>query len=151
MSELHRVRHWAEALIALHLDPTWSFDFDRARARAGQCDFARRRITVSRHIAQRADDDEIHQVLLHEVAHAIAGARVGHGPRWKEIARDLGYVGSRLYTGQNASDLAKWLGTCPAGHRHHRHRLPSRPMSCGVCSRRYDTRYAIVWTDLSRR
>ena len=46
MSELHRVRHWAEALIALHLDDTWSFAFDNAKRRAGLCDYTRKRISV---------------------------------------------------------------------------------------------------------
>ena len=82
MSDLERVRHWATALIALHLDPSWSFDFDRATRRAGLCDFSRKRITVSRHLAQRFDDDDIHQVLLHEVAHALEG----------NLCRCTGYV-----------------------------------------------------------
>ena len=31
-----RVRRWADALIALHLDPSvWTFDFDNAKTRAG--------------------------------------------------------------------------------------------------------------------
>ena len=145
MSELPRVRRWAEALIALHLDATWSFDFDRARTRAGACDHARRRITVSRHIAQLVDDDDIHQVLLHEVAHALAGARAGHGAQWRRIAAGLGYAGSRLYDGPTATGLAPWVGSCPAGHTHYRHRRPARPMSCAKCSRRYDARHLIRW------
>ena len=87
MADLDRVRRWADALIALHLDPSvWSFGFDRATTRAGLCSYASHRITVSRHLASRYEDDEIHQVLLHEVAHAIAGSRAGHGPRWKAVA-----------------------------------------------------------------
>ena len=92
MADLDRVRRWADALIALHLDPSvWSFGFDRATTRAGLCSYSTHRITVSRHLASRYEDDEIHQVLLHEVAHAIAGPRAGHGPRWKAVASDLGY------------------------------------------------------------
>ena len=145
MSDLARVRHWAEALLALHLDASWSFDFDRARTRAGSCDFAKKRITVSRLIAERSEDDDIHQVLLHEVAHALAGPRAGHGPRWRSTAEGLGYVGSRLYDGPTASELAPWVGTCPNGHVVYRHRRPTRPMSCATCSRRFDPRFAIEW------
>ena len=86
MAELQRVRTWAHALIDLHLDPSWSFAFDNAKTRAGLCNYTNQRISVSRHLAARFGDDEIHQVLLHEVAHAIAGTRAGHGPRWKAIA-----------------------------------------------------------------
>lgn len=57
MSDLHRVRHWAEALIELHLDPSWTFAFDNAKRRAGLCDYTRKRISVSRYLAARYDDD----------------------------------------------------------------------------------------------
>ncbi|MCU1529206.1 MAG: hypothetical protein JWP75_2969 [Frondihabitans sp.] len=147
MAELSRVRRWADSLIALHLDPTvWSFGFDHAKTRAGLCNYTSHRITVSRHLAERYDDDEIHQVLLHEVAHAIAGSRAGHGPRWRTIAGDLGYVGDRLHDGAIASELAPWVGRCPAGHEHYRYRTPQKPLACGRCGRRYDEANLIAWT-----
>jgi predicted SprT family Zn-dependent metalloprotease len=148
MAELARVRRWADALIALHLDPAvWSFGFDNAKTRAGLCNYTAGRITVSRYLAARYDDDEIHQVLLHEVAHAMAGARAGHGPRWRVIARDLGYEGARLHHGAIADELAPWVGTCPAGHVHYRYRKPTRQLACGRCSRRFDAANAIVWRE----
>lgn len=146
MSDLDRVRLWAESLIRLHLDErTWSFGFDNAKTRAGQCDFSRRRITVSRHLATRFEDEDIHQVLLHEVAHALVGARAGHGAVWRRTAGELGYTGSRLHDGPIASELAPWIGTCPAGHEHYRYRTPSRPMACARCCRRYDPSNTITW------
>jgi len=145
VAELNRVRTWASALIDLHLDKTWSFGFDNAKTRAGLCNYTDRRITVSKYLAARYEDDEIHQVLLHEVAHAMAGTRAGHGPRWKAIAADLGYEGKRLHTGETASEFASWIGTCPAGHVHYRYRRPAKPLACGVCSKRYDPANTISW------
>jgi hypothetical protein len=84
--------------------------------------------------------------LLHEVAHAIAGTRAGHGPRWKAIAADLGYEGKRLHDGVVASELAPWVGACPAGHAHYRYRRPTRILACGKCSRRFDAAHTISWT-----
>ena len=75
MADLNQVRRWAEALIVLHLDPGWSFGFDNAKKRAGLCSFSAKSITVSRYLAARYDDDDVHQILLHEVAHALAGPR----------------------------------------------------------------------------
>lgn len=148
MAELDRVRRWADALIRLHLDPAvWSFGFDSAKTRAGLCDYSRSRITVSRHLAARFGDDEIHQVLLHEVAHALAGPRAGHGPAWKRTASDLGYVGSRLHGGAIAEELAPWVGVCPAGHTHYRYRRPARTFSCARCSRRFDPAAVIAWSE----
>lgn len=150
MADLVRVRKWADALIALHLDPAeWSFGFDNAKTRAGLCSYTKKRITVSRHLAARYEDDEIHQILLHEVAHALAGVKAGHGPRWKAVAADLGYTGKRLHDGEIATELAPWLGECPAGHVHYRYRKPAGAMSCGRCAKRFDARNVIRWT--SRR
>jgi predicted SprT family Zn-dependent metalloprotease len=145
MADLDRVRTWAEALIRLHLDPSWTFGFDNARTRAGLCSYDKKRISVSRLLAARYEDDEIHQVLLHEVAHALAGAGAGHGPRWKKIARDLGYEGKRLHGGAIADELAPWIGHCPAGHVHYRYKRPTRVVSCAKCSRSFDLRYEISW------
>jgi predicted SprT family Zn-dependent metalloprotease len=146
MSDLVRVRLWADSLIKLHLDPSvWSFGFDNAKRRAGLCNFTTKRITVSRYLAARFDDDEIHQILLHEVAHALAGPRAGHGQAWKRIAADLGYEGSREHHGETADELAPWVGSCPNGHTLYRYRQPKHHTSCGVCSRRFDPRFVIRW------
>ena len=147
MADLERVRRWAEALIVLHLDAAvWSFAFDNAKKRAGLCNYTAKRISVSRYLAARYDDDEIHQILLHEVAHAIAGPRAAHGPEVGFDRRDeLGYVGRRTHDGEVAHELAPWVGQCPAGHEHFRYREPSRPLSCGLCRRGFDTANLIIW------
>ncbi|SIT87413.1 SprT-like domain-containing protein [Microbacterium sp. RU33B] len=145
MSELNRVRGWAEALIRLHLDESWTFAFDNAKRRAGLCDFTAKRISVSRYLAARYDDDDNHQTLLHEVAHALAGPDAAHGPRWKSIAREIGYTGGVTHHGETATELAPWIGHCPAGHTAYRHRRPTRPTSCVRCAPRYDDRFQFRW------
>lgn len=150
MADLARVRVWAEALIRTHLDPkfgagTWRFAFDHAKRRAGLCRYDRRTISVSRYLAARYDDDEIHQILLHEVAHALAGPTAGHGPTWRRIARDLGYVGGRTHNGEIAAELAPWVGVCPAGHEHVRFRRPRAATSCGSCNRSFSRAHLIAW------
>ena len=151
MAELERVRTWANALIALHLDASWSFGFDNAKTRAGLCNYTAKRITVSKYLAARYEDDEIHQVLLHEVAHAIAGTRAGHGPAWRAIGRELGYEGKRLHDGAIADELAPWVGSCPGGHTHYRYKRPARPLACGKCSRRFDAANLITWKERAVR
>lgn len=140
-----RVRRWAEALMALHLPDGWSFRIDHARRRAGLCNYTDQVISLSKHLLLTAEDDEIHQVLLHEVAHAIAGAEAGHGMKWKKIAAELGYEGGRLHHHELAAKQAPWQGHCPAGHEHHRFRKPSRPMSCAKCSPRFTASAIITW------
>jgi hypothetical protein len=146
MSDLQRVRTWAEALIALHLDASWSFGFDNAKRRAGLCDYTRKRITVSRYLSARYDDDTNHQTLLHEIAHALAGPAAGHGAAWKRVARGLGYVGGTTHAGETATELAPWVGVCPAGHVAYRHRRATRPTSCARCAPHFDPRFVLTWT-----
>ena len=151
MSDLARVRVWAEALIAMHLPAdaragaAWTFGFDNAKRRAGLCNYTDRRITVSRYLAAKFDDDEIHQVLLHEVAHALAGPAAAHGPAWKAIARDIGYVGGVTHHGEIAHERAPWIGRCSAGHEHFRFREPTRVHSCGKCAKRFAPEHVISW------
>lgn len=145
MTELHRVRIWAEALIRTHLDASWTFAFDNAKQRAGLCNYAARRISVSRYLAARYDDETNHQTLLHEVAHALAGPKAGHGPEWKRVAHDLGYIGGTTHRGETATELAGWVGECPAGHVAYRHRRPSRAASCVRCAPAFDERYLFRW------
>lgn len=152
MAELSRVTVWAEALIRVHLEPlygegTWTFRFDRAKRRAGMCNYATKCISVSRYLAAKYEDDEIHQILLHEIAHGIVGLQAGHGPEWKRIAREIGYVGESTHDGEIAHELAPWRGVCPAGHEHARFRRPTRETSCAKCSRRFSREHLITWKE----
>jgi predicted SprT family Zn-dependent metalloprotease len=130
----------------LHLDPSWSFAFDNAKTRAGLCNFSAKRISVSRYLAAQFDDDEIHQVLLHEVAHAIAGSGAGHGAGWKRVARELGYEGGRTHDGSVAKELAPWVGVCPSGHEHYRYRIPKHTFACAKCAGQFNPANIITWS-----
>lgn len=146
MADPTKVRLWAEALIRMHLDPEqWSFGFDNAKRRAGLCNYTEHKITVSRYLSAKFEDDEIYQVLLHEVAHAIAGHAAAHGPAWKHTAAELGYVGGTTHDGEIAHERAPWAGTCPAGHEHFRFRKPTRITSCAKCSRQFSHAHRVTW------
>jgi hypothetical protein len=146
MSDLQDVRATADALITRYLDASWSFAFDNAKRRAGLCDYRAKRISVSRYLAARYDDETNRQTLLHEVAHALAGPQAAHGPAWKRTARSLGYVGGTTHSGETATELAPWVGVCPAGHVAYRHRKPVRLTSCVRCAPRFDERYLFDWS-----
>lgn len=145
MADPHHLEQQALRLISAHLGDTWGFRFDRATKRAGLCDYRARQISVSRYFAARYGDDDMLQVVLHEIAHAIAGPSAGHGASWLRIARSIGYTGGVTHPGQGIQELAPWVGVCPAGHVIHRHRKTRRPTSCARCSARFDERHLIVW------
>ena len=143
------VEQRAKTLLDAHNLSSWNFRFDNAKTRFGQCDHSRRTISLSRHLSLAGSEDEVEQVILHEIAHALAGSREGHGHRWLSIARSLGYRGGRTHSSDVALEHANWRGVCPFGHEVVRFRKPSRKMSCAKCSTRFSDEYLIVWKQRS--
>lgn len=152
MVELSEVRELAESLMAEHLarkKHEWTFRFDHARRRAGACHHETREISLSRHIVVLGSLDDVRQIILHEIAHALCGWRHGHSQKWLDTARAIGYTGWITHAGPVAEHLATWRGTCPSGHVINRFRKPRRmTVSCSVCSPVYSTRHAITWERL---
>lgn len=74
----------------------WVFEFDRALYRLGQCDFTRKRITLSKHFTGAANEEQFEQALLHEIAHALLPVGAKHGWDWRLKAKEIGYKGARL-------------------------------------------------------
>ncbi len=146
MAELARVRERGIHLIEAHLGTgNWQFTFDSAKRRFGLCNYTTRRISISKHLAAKYPLAEVEQVLLHEIAHALAGKPAGHGPVWLNTARALGYTGGRLHPTAHVNELANYLGTCPAGHEHYRHRAPAGQYTCRICHQQAATPAIITW------
>ena len=147
VTKLQFVAAMAERLMGENLDTQkWSFGYDSGKRRAGLCDHTNSRISLSRHMTNLHPVDQSRQVMYHEIAHALAGAKHGHDAQWLRIATDLGYRNERISSRQVDEEHAKWLGQCPNGHEYFRYKKPTRISSCSKCSRTYDDRYRIVWT-----
>lgn len=144
---LHEATQRAQLLLKQHqLWPHWSFSFDRAKRRAGACKYRERVISVSQYFVEASSLQEFDQVMLHEIAHAIAGPGAGHGPVWRATARKIGYTGGRTLNKEFYSrEQAPWLGLCPNAHRYYRFRKPSKLSSCPACHRGFSMNYVITW------
>ena len=79
---------------------------------------------------------------------SVSGIAVGTDRRGPDaaVARDLGYVGGTTHQGETATELAPWIGVCPAGHLAYRHRRVTRPTSCAKCAPRFDERFVFTWS-----
>ena len=135
----------AHQLFQQHGLINYSFGFDRAVRRAGQCDFSRRRITLSKHLVTNLSLEEIEQVLLHEIAHALVGQQAGHGKIWRAEAKRIGYRFERVDWNRMSQGTNRYVGKCPAGHEHIRMRKPSGPTSCRRCANRFSYDHQIAW------
>lgn len=147
MADLGEVRLRAVELIAAHLPGRgWEFGFDRARRRGGLCVYAARRIQLSRTLAAVWTSEQCEQVILHEIAHALAGPSAGHGKVWRAEADRIGCRRERITDGGVSAAEAPIRGVCPNGHEYFRYRMPSGPRSCSRCSRGFDRRFLISWS-----
>ncbi|MEN9608982.1 MAG: hypothetical protein RLZZ06_913 [Actinomycetota bacterium] len=141
------IRALAEEQMAEHLDmDLWSFGWDSAKKRLGVCRYDQHLISLSRYFVDLHSIQEIDQVMRHEISHALAGPKAGHGPKWKKIATDIGYNHKKISGDEIGNATAKLIGTCPNGHVVYRHRQPKSPLSCSRCAPRFDRNYLITWT-----
>ena len=136
----------ALALMKQHLDVSrWAFGWDNAKRRAGLCNYTECKISISKYLVMAHSVDESLQVVLHEIAHALSGKKEGHGKKWLDTAKSIGYRAERFTGTEIAREVAPWRGQCPVGHEHYRYRKPTRPLSCGVCSRSFSAASLITW------
>ncbi len=91
----------------------WSFAFDRAVERHGECDDRNKKITISGVLTDLNDAAWFRGILLHEIAHAIAGWAAAHGPEWKAVCRQIG-ADPRPYRDKPPFEPPpKYILTCP--------------------------------------
>jgi len=108
----------------------WTFGLDRAKARAGLCNYAAKKITISRHFLKKAAPTDIADVVLHELAHALTPGH-GHNEVWRNVAICLGSTGHRCC---KAFADPTYFGFCACnGNVVTRHRLTSRRPVCKKC------------------
>lgn len=87
---LFEVARQARALMDEHGLEAWAFRFSAAERRLGECREREKVIRLSRRHAVHGDPGEVTDTILHEIAHALAGAEARHGPAWKAVAKRLG-------------------------------------------------------------
>lgn len=148
---LTEIERHAKALMTAHGVGSLEFAFDGGKRRLGACHFLRignttlpKRITLSRHYAVLIPKDEVHDVILHEIAHALAGHDAGHGPIWKAAARKIGAKDERCAT-PSARPVASVRGVCtnPDCEKvvSELHRLPQRVSFHSTCGSDFPLRY----------
>lgn len=97
-----RVQELAKALMAEHglTQKGWVLTLDNSVSRAGCCSYTSKTISLSKHLVRMEKHElaDVENILLHEIAHALAGPGQGHGKEWKEIAVKIGCDGQRCHS-----------------------------------------------------
>jgi predicted SprT family Zn-dependent metalloprotease len=143
----HNTAAYARKLMDEHGLNGWTFHFDNAKKRAGICMYRRKIIRLSTHFVSRNDDTEIIDTILHEIAHALAGHKAGHGPAWKAVCRKIGANPTRCYDSDVVEmPKGRWQAQCTTcKQKFYAHRKPrARERWCKKCGR---TRGQIQYRD----
>jgi predicted SprT family Zn-dependent metalloprotease len=103
----------------------WSFAWNHGRRTLGLCRYTGKKIELSVHYVLRNGEESVRDTILHEIAHALAGHRAGHGLQWKMACMRIGAKPQR--TCEYAEmPKGKWKATCAGcSVTHHRHKQPA--------------------------
>lgn len=124
----------------------------------GSCDYNKRTIKLSTHMVKLASYEDVHAVILHEIAHAVSyklygNAGKGHGGEFKLVSSKLArmysvkddFSKSRRSINVDDNKFYKYTFTCPAcGDKAYRHRISKTAKyycNCQVGKDRSDIEY----------
>lgn len=124
----------------------WTFGWHNSVRAFGTCHYGNKTISLSQSLVAMNDAERVKRTVLHEIAHAIAGKKAGHGRTWQRICRELGGDCIRNWSDENTNPVPpKYIGTCPAGHTSRRYRKPRALQSCGKCCPTFNRDHLIKW------
>lgn len=122
----------------------WLFRFNNRKRSAGRAlerTNGEKWIELSRPFVELNSEEQIVETILHEIAHALRGAKFGHDHEWRRIARSIGCTGERCYDASEMNvvkGIGRWL--CEAcGMKQEIHRRPKAGMrlACRKCLTRH--------------
>jgi len=78
----------------------WTFAVSRGKYVLGSCVYKTKTIKISKYLIQLGTDQEVRDTVMHEVGHALAGGKAGHGWLWRQKCRDVGLMNPEQYAGE---------------------------------------------------
>lgn len=105
----------------------WRFNWMNRRNTYGLCRYGPKLVQLSLLFVDHNDEEKVLEVCRHEVAHAIAGHKAGHGWEWQMIATQLGVVNPRPCTEGAELPPARYQATCPTCSKLYSKTRPPKP------------------------
>jgi predicted SprT family Zn-dependent metalloprotease len=104
----------------------WTFGMANTKRRLGVCKYRTKRIEIAEYYALNSPQESVLDTLRHEIAHALAGPKAGHGPAWKAVAMR---IGAKPRACDNSDEAVvkpgDWQATCSACKKiFHRYKRP---------------------------
>ena len=146
---IFEVQEYAKAKIEEFLPGAgYTFKFDHAKKRFGQCSYTRKTISLSKPLTEINLGENLWQIkdtILHEIAHALSYIRygkigLGHNSYWQRTCIEIGANPKRTYSASEVNIVkGKFLyvcNTCGKEVRFHK-RLKSE-RACGKCCKEFN-------------
>jgi predicted SprT family Zn-dependent metalloprotease len=134
------------------LTPAWRMALTRGKHTVGSTNYSTRVISISAAVLPFNTPAQVRELILHEIAHAMVGARRGehHGEAWRRQAVALGCSGERhpeiVYPrGAWRVVCDRGCGYCKEKHTALTQKQRAKARSCPVCgpSRGYSAEYRL--------
>lgn len=123
----------ARDLMNQHGLTDWTFQWDRAKQRAGACFYRRKMITLSIHYVTKNELDDVKDTILHEIAHALTPGD-HHGFLWQAACRRIGAKPQRCCGNHVAMPEGRYKATCnTCGMTFSKHRKLKKKHYCRKC------------------
>lgn len=119
----------------------WALRWTSSMRVLGYCSYGPKTITLSRQWVAKLTESELVDLMLHEIAHAVAGHCAGHGPEWQKVAAQFGVKTEEC--GRFDGFLVKrFVAKCGCNRNFYKTRLPHTSRVCTAC------RETLRWVDL---
>lgn len=148
-------RQHAEAYAASKLEEHglreqgWSFVInDRATTRVlGTCCYHSKRIVLTGWYVDANGPEAVHDTILHEIAHALAGSEAAHGPDWQAVASRIGADPYRLVDHRTVNQLSgRFAAVCTqCGQKYWRSAKPIRRQWHCPCTKTMNPRPVLTY------
>ncbi len=128
---------------------SWSIAFDNAKTRLGSCNYGKKNISISKHFLPSLKPNQLKDLILHEVAHALSGHGNWHNNKWKEKAKQIGCSSIARTSKIAVEKKGLYTAICPNCKREFQaHR--QRDIACGICCKQlnnnqYTAKYKIAF------
>ena len=98
-----------------NLPDEWKFKLCNGYSRIGYCNASKKIVSISRELIKNGTDKEIKDVVLHELAHALAPKGAKHNWQWKSLLISIGGDGKRTHS-YSLNKPVNYVLTCDCGY-----------------------------------
>jgi hypothetical protein len=151
LDQLKLVEDVTVTLMHQHGLTDWTFGWDHAKRRGANTNYTRKMITGSPYLHSMWTIGQSTDLMLHEIAHALAGPDHHHDAYWRKTAQAIGATGNRCWGGLGEKHLpGKYELVCAEGHTFPRFRKTKGRWSCNKCGApgKFDARYLLKWREV---